>query len=276
MIDKVGKTAFIIAAYRSWENRHPQPLFNDPFAEIFLDDSAKQQAEAIANIMPLTIQMVRYRVKYFDDVLSTHLESGLRQVVILGAGFDTRALRFQKELVRFFEIDHREVLSFKESTLANVGLPVASTVIPIDYVGEDFIEQLKNHSFDPTTSALFVLEGNTMYLPQKDFANVLVMIGTLPSQSYVAFDYLSKSVINRTTGSAEFTAVSDRFASLGAPWITGIDNLDSFAREVEMSVLDRQDMQALELKYTNVSSIPTDIGQHYSMCVLRSGNDKRV
>src|SRR5262249_26731190 len=59
-------------------------------------------------------EMVKIRTKYFDDVLERQLSSGCRQVVLLGAGLDTRAVRKSAGDVRYFEIDNAATLSLKQ------------------------------------------------------------------------------------------------------------------------------------------------------------------
>jgi len=88
----VTGTAFIVAEFRVRENAEAHPLYVDPIAPIFLDERTKQAADAIAAGFPPAEKMLRLRACYLDRRLDQQLALGCRQVVILGAGLDTRAV----------------------------------------------------------------------------------------------------------------------------------------------------------------------------------------
>ena len=89
---------------QSGENHQLRPLYRDPVVEMFLDEDTRHAAKLIADSFPPVKDMVRIRTKYLDDTLDRHIASGFRQVVILGAGLDTRAVRKQAAGVTYFEI----------------------------------------------------------------------------------------------------------------------------------------------------------------------------
>jgi O-methyltransferase involved in polyketide biosynthesis len=70
---------------------------------LFLDEESKQAAEIVATGFPLVREMVKIRTRYFDDMLERQLSSGCRQVVLLGAGLDTRAIRKSAADVTYFD-----------------------------------------------------------------------------------------------------------------------------------------------------------------------------
>src|SRR6187551_113872 len=94
-IRNVSGTAFVVAEYRAEENREAAPLYQDPFVGLFLDDDSRDAAGRLAATFPAVKDMVKIRTRYFDDVLERHLRTQFRQIVILGAGLDTRAVRKQ-------------------------------------------------------------------------------------------------------------------------------------------------------------------------------------
>src|ERR1700724_4801258 len=116
-IQDVPGTAFIVAEYRPRENAEANPLYRDSIVPLFLDERTRQAADGISADFPAVEKMVKLRTRYFDDRLDEQLALGCRQVVILGAGLDTRAVRKRSSEVAYFEIDDANILSFKRARL---------------------------------------------------------------------------------------------------------------------------------------------------------------
>ena len=94
-IKDVTGTAFVVAEFRAHENAEANPLYVDRIVPIFLDERTKQAANAISSGFPAAEKNVRLRTRYLDDRLDEQIALGCRQVVILGSGLDTRAVRKQ-------------------------------------------------------------------------------------------------------------------------------------------------------------------------------------
>jgi O-methyltransferase involved in polyketide biosynthesis len=92
-IQDVTGTAFIVAEYRAQENAEQNPLYRDPIVPLFLSERTRRAADRIAAGFPPAGQGVRLRTRYFDDRLDEQFDRGCRQVVIPGAGLDTRGVR---------------------------------------------------------------------------------------------------------------------------------------------------------------------------------------
>ena len=99
------------------------------------------------------------RTRYIDDCVQRCLSRGMRQVVILGAGLDTRAARLGREGVRFFEIDQPASQADKCERLSRFdGYPLdAATFVPCDFERDDFVERLRSAGFDTSAPACLVL-----------------------------------------------------------------------------------------------------------------------
>lgn len=136
------------------------------------------------------------RVKHFDQILLDQVAAGVGQVVILGAGLDSRAYRFMEELqgVRVFEVDHPvEGLRKQERLTAIFGAPPAR----VDYVSADLTEvdlgdALAAAAFDATAPALVLWVGVVPYLPAGTVVDLLSWVAVLPAASSVAFDYFDR------------------------------------------------------------------------------------
>ncbi|MGE5368766.1 MAG: class I SAM-dependent methyltransferase, partial [Chloroflexota bacterium] len=111
-----------MAEYRNDENREAVPLYRDPYVRLFLDEETKLAADRISESFPPIRINVRLRTRYFDDWLDRCLRQGARQVVILGAGLDTRPQRWAAPDVTFFEIDAPETQALKRAKLAAGGV----------------------------------------------------------------------------------------------------------------------------------------------------------
>src|SRR5262249_13684879 len=108
------------------------------------------------------------RTEFIDAALLRAIDAGIRQVVILGAGYCGRAMRFRAPGVRFFEVDHPATQADKRSRLDRLG--VASddiTFVAADFTepGLDFALESAGHRRDERS--LFVLEGVLRYLPER-------------------------------------------------------------------------------------------------------------
>jgi methyltransferase (TIGR00027 family) len=133
-IQNVTGTAFIVAEFRAEENAEAQPIYCDPIVPVFLNDETKSAAARISEAIPAVKKMVKLRTRYLDDRLEAQLQDGCAQVVILGAGLDTRAIRKQAPNVVYFEIDDEDTLSFKKAKLAENRLIADVSFISGNYV----------------------------------------------------------------------------------------------------------------------------------------------
>src|SRR5262252_4629863 len=127
-IEDVSGTAFVVAEYRAEENRDPAPIYRDPVVGLFLSDASRQAAERVSTRFPPVKDMVKTRTRYFDDMLEAQIARGVRQVVILGAGLDTRGVRKQSAAVRYFEIDDPNTIELKQRCYADAGIDACVTL----------------------------------------------------------------------------------------------------------------------------------------------------
>src|SRR5262249_61907105 len=146
-IKDVSGTAFVVAEYRAEENREPVPIYRDPVVGVFLRDASRQAAERVSSRFPAVKDMVKTRTRYFDDMLEAQIAAGIRQVVILGAGLDTRAVRKQSAGVRYFEIDDPATIQLKRRCYNAARIDPSVALIPGNYVKDGLIELLVSNGF---------------------------------------------------------------------------------------------------------------------------------
>jgi methyltransferase (TIGR00027 family) len=221
----VGATALGMAAARAAETRNPNPLIDDPYAELFVKAAgegtwsiylSEQVADASSNPYKLTTVQARLhyiasRTKFFDDFFLTAVNSGIRQMVILAAGLDSRAWRLSlPEGVTVYEIDQPKVLQFKQATLdAHRAEPTTKYVpVPID-LRRDWPTALRLSGFDSSLPTAWSAEGLLPYVSSGaqdllfDRIHALSTFGSTAAIDAFATDYFDASNLDRQRALAE-------------------------------------------------------------------------
>ncbi|BBZ24986.1 class I SAM-dependent methyltransferase [Mycolicibacter hiberniae] len=193
----VGSTAVMVAAARAAETAGPDPLIRDPYAqllvagagtgvwEMLLDEELVAKVEAIdPEVAAMYHHMRNYqavRTHFFDAYFNDAAASGIRQIVILASGLDSRAYRLQWPAgTVVYEIDQPKVLAYKEQTLAahNVTPAADRRTVAID-LRQDWPAALTAAGFDPAAPTAWLAEGLLMYLPAEGQDRLFDQITTL-------------------------------------------------------------------------------------------------
>ncbi len=270
-IKNVTGTAFVVAEFRAEENDAAQPLYRDPIVRLFLNEESKQAAERVAAGFPPVTEMVKIRTRYFDDMLERRISLGCQQVVLLGAGLDTRAVRKPAVGVTYFEIDDGATLALKQARYEENGIHANVRFICGNYVTDDLVGLLKSSSFDFDLPTYLIWEGNTMYLPEEMDKAVMVQLRDHLRQFRFSFDYMAKAMITKTTGKPGLTRMVENFARMGAPWVTGFDDIQALAREVKLRLIENFKTAELYQAYRAVQPPDAPVfGSFYSICTLGS------
>ncbi len=267
-LKNVTGTAFIVAEWRAEENAAPDPLYRDSIVEMFLNDATRQAAENAVIASPSAKEAVKLRTRYLDDALEERIACGCRQVVILGSGLDTRAVRKQATGVAYFELDHKATLDLKRARFAEHGIQAALTFIPANYITDDWIALLAENGFDLVLPTHFIWEGNTTYLTRSDMTQVMVTICEQMRYATLSFDYVSTKMIDKSTGDAGLSALAEHFARLGAPWITGIDDVYALAEEFGLEVIQNVLSADLHRWHWPTRAMSSSFLRFYSLCTL--------
>jgi len=179
----VGSTAVMVAAARAAETASADPLITDPYAkllvagagtgiwELLLDDTLVDKVAAIdAEVAAVYHHMRNYqavRTHFFDAFFADAVAAGIRQVVILASGLDSRAYRLDWPAgTTVYEIDQPKVLDYKDQTLTANGVTPAAErrTVAID-LRQDWPTALIAVGFDPAAPTAWLAEGLLMYLP---------------------------------------------------------------------------------------------------------------
>ena len=238
MTNRASLTAEYMALFRALESSRPanSRLFDDPFAADFLGGRRKVLARIargelgrrlVERVLDSAAPGARAagiaRTKWIDDEVAAALAEA-KQLVLLGAGFDTRAFRLPAAAhTNTFELDHPETSLVKQAALKKNGpLPVHVRFLTLDFNQQSVAEVLAQAGFDTMQPACFVWEGVTNYLTAEAVDSMLRQIRQSVSRSVLLFTYIDRGVLDnpeRYFGAAKLMA---RLASYGEPWTFGI------------------------------------------------------
>jgi methyltransferase (TIGR00027 family) len=197
----VGETAVGAAMMRARESARAGGLFVDRYAAafvaaappIFEDGPDAGDDPAIAALEAAFEEVVVVRTRFFDDFVTRAVASGCRQVVIVGAGLDTRAFRLDWPTgVRFFELDRPDVLRFKDRVLAeNSAEPRCERItVAVDLQQSGWSTSATDLGLEPGRPTAWVAEGLIPYLANDAAERLLVAVGGLSSPgSHLALDH---------------------------------------------------------------------------------------
>jgi methyltransferase (TIGR00027 family) len=170
-------------------------ILDDPFAIKILGEDEKDvlefaNAHSLASIGRL---FTAARSRIAEDALAGAVERGVRQVVILGAGLDTLALRSQQVApgIRIYEVDHPATQAWKRERLAEakLAIPRGLIFVAVDFERDDLGERLASAGFERDSPGFFIWLGVVPYLTEEAIGRTLEYLATIPN-SEVVFDYM--------------------------------------------------------------------------------------
>ena len=191
-----SRTALMIARQRAAHQVLDHgSILHDPFAMKILREDEKEVLQ-FANAHPLASigrLCTAARSRIAEDALSRAVERGIRQVVILGAGLDTFALRnpHGARQIRIYEVDHPATQAWKRERLAEVQIapPPWLVFVPVDFELDDVGEKLVAAGFQPSLPAFFTWLGVVPYLTEDAIGRTLDYMSSIEN-SEVVFDYM--------------------------------------------------------------------------------------
>ncbi len=226
---RASRTALLVAAYRARASRRDPPLISDPWASSLAGAEGEALAAAVDRILVDRELWLALRVAFIDaEVLHwSREEPEMRQVVILGAGLDTRAARFAHPGVRFFEVDHPASQADKLARLRETpGYPLdCATYVACDFERDDFVDRLLSAGLDPSAPALVVWEGVSYYLPEAAVRSTLRRTASgLHPRSILVFDHFSKKFVDAAARPGKDASAADFVDDLGERFLFGTND----------------------------------------------------
>lgn len=224
----LGATAYWTASVRARESERADSLFNDAWAKALAGDVGMSW---IAGKTPESVVPIVIRTRFFDDFLQRITnELGLKQVVLVAAGLDTRAFRLSwPEGVRLFELDLPGVLAYKEEILSGAGAQPGCNrqVVAVDLT-KPWADKLIAYGFEPQQPTVWLLEGFLFYLTNDTIAQLLdAVTGLAVAGSWLGFDIVNSQVLT----SPLTVKWVEMQAQAGAPWLGTMDDPIAFLAE---------------------------------------------
>ncbi len=269
-----SRTAEIVAVWRAAESMRPadericndflaakiiRPAFRIICAFGFLRKLGSWYSESRARGMP---GLVIARTRYIDDYLQDCIDAGLEQLVILGAGLDSRAYRFPslETRARVFEVDHPTTQQEKtRRILRAIGtLPKHVTYVPIDFDREKMDQKLYDAGYCRYKKTLFILEGVVTYLTAEAVDDTLAFVARHSgSGSSLIMSYLFRSVVDGSgTNEKEARRFRAAVRKRGEPATFGIDEqtVEAFLSRRGFAQIDHVSMPTLQTRYFRIKN----------------------
>ena len=237
--DAVAKTSLLTAAMRAVETNRSEKegrLFTDPFAELLAGSEGFSILERVVAEVG-EHPTIPLRTRYFDERINQALAQGIRQIVIIAAGMDTRAYRLSfPGGTRVFELDGPEVLNYKQEKLGDALPHCVRHTVRVDLRAE-WQGKLVQTGMNTIERTLWLVEGLLLYLEEADVLTLFERINSLSvSGSILLFDVLGRSLLD----APQMAKQLDFSKKFGAPWRFGVDEPEKFMEQFGWSALATQ------------------------------------
>ena len=264
---QASRTAEFMALFRALESGRPVAtrLFGDPFARGFLPSSLRlvervARLPAIGGVIqwlinrwwPGPLGAGICRTRFIDDALRAALQLGIAQVLILGAGFDSRAYRIAGiERTRVFEVDHPATQAAKRERLTRMlaQRPGHVVFVAIDFNRQRLDDVLMAAGFQSQARTFVIWEGVTNYLTADAVDTTLRFLArAVPAGSRILFTYIHRGILD---GSAHFAGAQESIVTVrraGEPFTFGFDPAQLPAYVAERGLVLIEDVGAADYR----------------------------
>jgi methyltransferase (TIGR00027 family) len=170
------------------------------------------------------------RTRFIDTLVVDAIEAGIRQVVICGAGYDDRALRFRTSGVRFFELDHPATQQDKARLLGELGAGAADVrLASVDFRDDDVGAVLERAGHVATEASLFIAEGLLVYLDRRVCERLVAALADSAAPGSVLAVSLATHADGYDSAEVATSANNRRRAGAAEPWLTILPAADHLA-----------------------------------------------
>jgi methyltransferase (TIGR00027 family) len=267
---KPSETAMFAAlrrtlAHKEFENEKFGP---DYIAEYFLPPHFRfflkfkkirgNTKEKLNGFLPGLNEYMIARTAYFDNLFVDALKNQFSQIVLLGAGYDTRAYRFAKLNggTKIFELDIAPTQNRKKGCLkkARIEIPQAVKLVPIDFNKDSLKAVLESAGYKEQEKALFIWEGVSYYLDTESVDATLGFVShTSHPDSIISFDYtvtLSEENLANYYGAKEFAqTMREQHAAEELMFSIQEGEIESFLEERDLKMIECLDNEGIEKKF---------------------------
>jgi methyltransferase (TIGR00027 family) len=238
-MDAIAKTSLLTAAMRAMETKRSDKegrLFSDPYAEILAGDEGMdllRRAIEESGDQPA----IAVRTYFIDQKITEALTKGIRQIVMLAAGMDTRAFRLSfPKGTQLYELDRKEVLDYKQMKLTKAPLRCERHALAVD-LREEWQGKLQGAGWKRSEPTLWMVEGLLMYLEESQVVTLFERINSLASvKDVMLFDILSRTLLEAPYMKRQLQFLEN----MGAPWRFGTDEPEKFMEGFHWNAVVKQ------------------------------------
>jgi len=242
----------MVARFRALATERDPSLCSDPWAAGLVDERAIADAESYIAAHPNSVLYLALRTRFFDDEVRAAIARGVRQIVILGAGLDTRAARLATEGVSFFEVDQGATQEDKRARLrAMAAYPIdAARYVSCDFERQDFLDRLAATGHVASEPSLVLWEGVVYYLSEAAVRATCTRIasGCHPATT-LALDLVGKRMAKGEVRDDDRRA-HELVAEMGEPLRFGTDDPLPLLYECGFRSVHVTSFDELALRYT--------------------------
>lgn len=262
---KTSRTAEFTCMVRclSYLDKRPQYKSDDYVSQIIMNSLIKFFIKfpaikrcMIDNFVSGMYEYVISRTKYIDETVRAALLDGTEQILILGAGFDSRGIRFHDmaNKAKIFELDAPATQNAKIERYKEKGITIPDNLIfiPIDFDKQNISDRLSECGFERNKKSLIVMEGLTMYLQPESIDNLFNILNDFTGEgSKIVFDFIYSSVLNHKNlyqGEKELVESASRN---GEEFCFGLEkeNVPEFLGKYGFGTLDISDSNTLKNRF---------------------------
>ena len=278
---RASQTALTAATRRAYHFAHASPLvFADSLAHLLVADDERRAIEdgiinamrrlypelvldddrdrTVANAFRTSIatEMQVTRARYSEDLLMRAIERGVRQYVIVGAGFDTFAYRRPdlRNQIEVFEVDHPATQELKRRRLEAAGISHQPNLhfVQADFEAENLADALGKSAYRSSDPAFFSWLGVIVYLTMDAILETMGAIRKVVAPgSELVFDYVDSRYLDSENRPVEFQLHIDRIAAQGEPFQTGFtpESVKNLLQEQGLELLENLDPEQQQKRY---------------------------
>ncbi|MBN1820206.1 MAG: SAM-dependent methyltransferase [Prolixibacteraceae bacterium] len=196
------------------------------------------------------------RTKYFDSIFSKSLRNEFEQILIFGAGFDSRGIRFFSDdsVIKVFELDAPITQNAKIRQLKkrNIKIPPNIVFVPVDFNIEFSKDKLIDYGFTINKKTVFILEGLLMYLTEQAVDLTFQMIDEFSAtNSEIVFDFVYSSVLKEEGKYFGEKEIYKYVSKVGEGWTFGLEKkqIEQFLNKYHFIIQEIIDTDKLEKEY---------------------------
>jgi methyltransferase (TIGR00027 family) len=282
-----SRTAEIVCALRAAETRRPadRRLIDDPHALQFLQTrlyrllcgtpgTAAITRAGFDRLYPGYLAIVMLRTLRHEQLIARSLADGIRQIVLLGAGFDSTALRLGLGGATVYEVDAGPTQQGKRAVIERAALTARNETryVECDFERDSLPDRLVQHGFDPEAPAVVLWWGVSFFLTEAAVRATMSDVASLTaSGSRFAFDYLHTSVVDGTTAFAGAARARAAVIKRGEPYRFGLTpgGATAFVRSYGFVVEENLSIPELATRYGGERGFPYSTDDFFGVVTAR-------